>query len=94
MCVEGEIFVIYYSKIPSTFYWASFDTKSTIENIREVFALLLFIPDKEEISFIWVQFQFNRRNHDWTEAKHDCKPFYVTIESPDAKETYSRLSSP
>ena len=31
--------------------------------------------------------------HDWTEAKHDCKPFSATEESHDAKETYSWLSS-
>ena len=31
--------------------------------------------------------------HDWTEAKHDCKPFSAATESPDAKETYSWLSS-
>ena len=24
---------------------------------------------------------------DWTEAKHDCKPFSVAAESPDAKDT-------
>ena len=27
--------------------------------------------------------------HDWTEAKHDCKPFSAAAESPDAKVTYS-----
>ena len=31
--------------------------------------------------------------HYWTEAKHDCKPFSAAAESPDAKETYSWLSS-
>ena len=31
--------------------------------------------------------------HDWTEAKHDCKPLSAAAESPDAKETYSLLSS-
>ena len=31
--------------------------------------------------------------HDWTEAKHDCKPFGAAAESPDEKETYSWLSS-
>ena len=31
--------------------------------------------------------------HDWTEAKHDCKSFSAAAESPDAKETYSWLSS-
>ena len=29
--------------------------------------------------------------HDWTEAKHDCKPFGATDESSDAKESYSCL---
>ena len=24
--------------------------------------------------------------HDWTEAKHNCKPFSAAAESPDAKE--------
>ena len=31
--------------------------------------------------------------HDWTEAKHDSKPFSAAAESPDAKETYRWLSS-
>ena len=35
--------------------------RSSIENI-ELFAPLSFIPNKEEFSFIWVQFQFIRRH--------------------------------
>ena len=31
--------------------------------------------------------------HDWTVAKHDCKPFSAAAESADAKETYIWLLS-
>ena len=31
--------------------------------------------------------------HDWTDAKHNCKPFSPAAESPDENETYSSISS-
>ena len=56
MLAEGEIFIKYYSEIPSTFSRVSFDTYKLKEKHREVFAALSFIPNKEKFSFIWVQF--------------------------------------
>ena len=45
-----------------------------------------FVSNKEEFSFIWVQFQFTFIDiHDWTETKHDCKPFSAAAELPDGK---------
>ena len=51
MWAEGEIFVKYYSKIPSRFCWVSFDTEKLNRKHTDVFALLSFIPNKEEFSF-------------------------------------------
>ena len=62
MWVNGEIFVEIYTKIPSRFCRVSFDTEKLNRKHAEEFALLLFVPDKEEFSFIWVQFQFIRRH--------------------------------
>ena len=31
--------------------------------------------------------------HDWTEAKHDCRPFSAAAESPDKKETQLAIIS-
>ena len=91
MWEEGEIFTKYYTKIPSRFSRVSFDTQKLNRKHREVFAPLLFIPNKEEFSFIWVQFSLFIDIHDWTEAIHDCEPFSAAEESPDTKETYSWL---
>ena len=57
-----ELLIKYYSQDPERISRVSFDTKKLKRKHREVFALLSFIPDKEEFSFIWVQFQFIRRN--------------------------------
>ena len=59
---EGEIFIIYYSEIPSRFTRVSFDTENLKGKHRDVFAPLSSIPNKKEFSFIWVQFQFIRRH--------------------------------
>ena len=56
---EGQIFIKYYTKIPSRFSRVSFDTEKLNWKHRDVFAPLSFIPNKEEFSFIWVQFQFS-----------------------------------
>ena len=60
MWVEDEIFVENYPKITSRFSRVSFDTEKLNWKHREVFAPLPFVPNKEEFSFIWVQFQFIR----------------------------------
>ena len=70
MWVEREIFLKYYSKITSRFCRASFDTENLHRKHREVFALLSFVPDKEDFSFIWVQSQFIRR-HAWLDRGQD-----------------------
>ena len=68
MRAEGEIFVKYYSKIPSRFCRVSFDTEMLNRKHRGIFAPLSFIPHKDEISFIWDQFQFIQR-HPWLDAR-------------------------
>ena len=49
-------------KIPSRFSRVSFDTDELNRKHGEEFAPLSFIPNKEEFSFIWVQFQFIGRH--------------------------------
>ena len=71
----------------------SFDTEKLNRKHREVFALLSFVPGKEEFSLSGFSFSLFVNIHDLPEAKHDCKSFRATAESPDAKETYSWLSS-
>ena len=93
MGVESKIFVKYYSKILGSFCWVSIDTEKVNRKHREVFAPLSFLPDKEEFRFSRVQFSLFIHIHEWTEAKHNCKPFSAAAESPDAKETYSWLSA-
>ena len=79
---QGEIFIENYPKIPSKFSRVSFDTEKLNRKHREVFALLSFVSDKEEFSLL-VDI------HDWTEAKHDCKPLSTAAEFPDAKKIYT-----
>ena len=75
---------------PNRFCLVTFDTKK-LNRKQEVFALLSFVPKKEHSSLIRVNLFINIR--DWTEAKHDCEPFSAAVESSDAKDTYSWLSS-
>ena len=56
------MFVEIHPKIPSRFGRVSFDTGKLNRKHREVFAPLSFVPDKEEFTVIWVQFQFIRRH--------------------------------
>ena len=81
-----------YSKIPSRFSRVSFDTEKLNWKHREAFALLSF-PIRRNSVLSGFRFSLLVDIHDWTEAKHDCKPFGAAAESPDAKETYSSLSS-
>ena len=60
MWTEGEIFIKYYSKIPSRFCWISFDSEKLNREQRGICSAVQFVHDKEEFSFIWVQFQFIR----------------------------------
>ena len=62
MSAEDEIFVEYYCKIPRRFCRVSFDTERLNKKYREEFTLLSFVPDKEDFSFIWLQFQCIRRH--------------------------------
>ena len=55
MWAEGEIFIKYYTELTSRFSRVSFDTEKLNCKHREEFALLSFIPNKEEFSFIWIQ---------------------------------------
>ena len=54
MWVEVDIFVKYYSNIPSNCCWVSFDTGKLNRKHRELFGPLSFVPDKVELFFIWV----------------------------------------
>ena len=58
MWLEGESFAKNYPKIPNRFCRVTFDTEKLNGKYREGFAPLSFVPDKKEISFIWIQFQF------------------------------------
>ena len=83
-------FIKYYTEITGR---VSFDTEKLNWKHREVFTPLSFFPNKEEFVLSGFSFSLLVYIHDWTEAKHDCKPFSAAAESPDAKETYSWLSS-
>ena len=65
----------YYPKIPSRFSRVSFDTEKLNWKYSEVFAPLSFIPNKEDFGLSGFSFSLLVDIHDWTEAKHDCKPF-------------------
>ena len=47
-----------YANIPSRFGLVSFETGKLNGKHRDILAPLSVVPDKEEFSFIWVQFQF------------------------------------
>ena len=79
MWAEGEIFIKYYTEITSRFSRVTFATEKLNWKHRKVFALLLFVPNKEEFSFIWVQFQFIRW-HPCVETW--CKTFSAAVEFP------------
>ena len=91
--VEGEIFVKNYPKIPSRFSRVSFDTEKLNRKHREVLALLSFVLIRRNSVLSGFGFSLFVDIHDWTEAKHDCKPFSAAAQSPDAKDIYSWLSS-
>ena len=50
----ATIFINYYSKILSTFFWVSVDAEKPSMKHGGVFNPLSFVPDKEEFSFIWI----------------------------------------
>ena len=91
---EGEVSVKYYTKITSRFSRVSFDTEKLDWKHREVFApLSRSFPIRRDSVLSGFSCSLLVDIHDWTEAKHDCKPFSAGAKSPDAKETYSWLSS-
>ena len=93
MWAKDDIFIKIYSKLSSRFSRVSFDPEQLNRKHREVFGPLSFVPNKEEIGYIWVHFQFFRR-HPWI---HIGQTWVQTIQCfsrvPDARKTYSWLSS-
>ena len=72
----------------------NFDTKKINRKYREILPPLSVVPNKEKFSFFsGFGFSLFINIRDWTEAKHYCKAFGAAVESPDAKDTYSWLSS-
>ena len=93
MWAEGEIFIKYYTKITSRFSRVSFDTEELNGNIERHLLRCPSFPMRRNSVLSGFGFSLLVDIHDWTEAKHDCKPFSAAAESPDAKETYRLLSS-
>ena len=83
------MFVENYLKIPSSFCKVSFDTKQLNRKHREEFAWCRLLPIRRNSVLSEFNFSLFVDIHNWTEAKHDCKPFSAAAESPDAKKTYS-----
>ena len=79
--MEGAIAVQDSPKILSRFCWIRFNTEQLNKKHEEIVAC----SNKAEFSFICVHFQLFVDIHDWTEAKHDCKPFSAAAETPDER---------
>ena len=67
--------------------------RSSIGNIERYLLRCRSFPIRRNSVLFGFSFSLFVNIHDWTEAKHDCKPFSAAAESPDAKEAYSWLSS-
>ena len=67
--------------------------KSSIEYVERYLLRCRSFPIRRNSVLSGFSFSLLVDIHDWTEAKHDCKQFSAAAESPDAKETYSWLSS-
>ena len=93
MWVEGEIFIKYYTEITSRFSRVSFDTKKLNWNIERYLLRCCSFLIRRNSVLAGFSSSLLGDIHDWTEAKHDRKPFSAVAESRDAKETYSCLSS-
>ena len=67
--------------------------RSSIGNIERYLLRYRSFPIRRNSVLSGFSFSLLVDIHDWTEVKHDCKPSSAAAESPDAKETYSWLSS-
>ena len=67
--------------------------RSSIGNIERYLLRCRSFPIRRNLVLSGFSFSLFVDIHDWTAAKHDCKPFSAAAEPPDAKETYSWLSS-
>ena len=67
-------------KIPSRFCWVGFDIEKLYWKHREVFAQLFLFPMRRNSVLSGFSFSLFINIHDWTEAKHDCKPFSAAAE--------------
>ena len=70
--------------IASRFCWVRFNNQKLYWKHRKIFALLRFLSGFSFSLFVDI--------HDWTEAKHDCRPFSAAAESPDEKENNIQLA--
>ena len=68
-------------------------TKSSIGNIERYLLCCRSFSIRRNSVLSGCSFSLFVDIYDWTEAKHDCKPFSAAAESPDVKETCSWLSS-
>ena len=85
--------IIYYTEITSRCTGLLLTPRSPIANIERYLLCCPSFLIKRNSVLSGFSFSLVVDIHDWTEAKHDCKPFSAAGESPDAKETYSWLSS-
>ena len=67
--------------------------ESSIGNIERNLLLCRSFPIRRNSGLTGFSFRLFVHIRDWKEAKHNCKLFSASVESPDAKKTYSWLSS-
>ena len=60
--------------------------RSSIGNIERYLLCCRSFPIRRNSVLSGFSFTLFADIHDWTEAKHDCKPFSAAAESPDAKD--------
>ena len=88
-----KIIVENYPEIPSNIAGLVMTLNSPMGHIEKTFLLSHSFPIRRNSVLSRFSFSLIVDIHDWTEAKHDCKPFSAAAESPDAMEIYRWLSS-
>ena len=91
--MEGAFLVKYYSKIPANFAGLVLTPKSSLGNIERNLLHCHSLSIRRDSFLSGFSFNLFVDIRGWTEAKHECKQFGATVESPDAKEICSWLSS-
>ena len=93
MRVEGEILLTINPRFRADLAGSVLTPKHSIGNIMRNLLCGRSFPKRRNSFLSGFSFSLFIVIHDWTEAKHDCKLFSAVAEAPDAKETYSWLSS-